>query len=329
MKHVAARQASDHHIATRNGGGSPSTGGSGPRTSAKRAGPLRNAPDIAPNTPPERLQKALAASGLGSRREIEDWIEGGRLRVNNEVASLGQRVGPRDRITFDGRPVQATLGSALLSVLTYHKPAGEIVSQDDPQGRPTVFAKLPRVRNGRWIAVGRLDFNSTGLLLFTTSGELAARLMHPRYEIEREYAVRTVGQLSTEGRERLAAGIELDDGIAKFKSLEDAGGEGLNHWYRVVLQEGRNREVRRMFEAVNLAVSRLLRTRYGPVTLPRDLARGRIRPLRGVELTALLTAVGLGSTPTPSMARGGRRPTRRASAPPGGRPGTRPRSRPN
>ena len=220
------------------------------------------------------------------------------MRVNGAVAILGQRVAARDRIAFDGRLVEATLGPRVVTVLMYHKPAGEIVSQDDPQGRPTVFAKLPRIRAGRWIAVGRLDFNSTGLLLFTTSGDLAAQLMHPRREIEREYAVRTVGQLSMEARGRLAAGIELDDGVAKFKSLEDAGGEGLNHWYRVVLQEGRNREVRRMFEAANLTVSRLMRTRYGPVHLPRDLPRGRFRPLRGPELLALLAVGGLADART-------------------------------
>ena len=247
-----------------------------------------------PEVPPERLQKALATNGLGSRREIESWIEAGRIRVNGDIATLGQRIGPQDRISLDGRPVHATVGPAPVEVLLYNKPAGEIVSQNDPEGRPTVYARLPRRRTGRWIAIGRLDFNSSGLLLFTTSGDLAARLMHPRYGIEREYAVRTVGQLTPETNQRLIEGVELDDGVARFLSVQDAGGEGLNHWYRVVLQEGRNREVRRMFEAMHLSVSRLIRTRYGPVELPRDLPRGKFRPFRGPLLDELLESLSMG-----------------------------------
>lgn len=211
--------------------------------------------------------------------------------MNGAAAVLGQRVRTSDRIMVNGAPIRTPEGPRETVVLAYNKPAGEIVSQKDPEGRPSVFAALPRARRGRWMAVGRLDFNSSGLLLFTTDGELASRLSHPRYEIEREYAVRVTGQLSMEGRGRLLEGLQLEDGLARFKTLEDAGGEGMNHWYRVVLQEGRNREVRRMFEAEGLTVSRLMRTRYGSFDLPRDLPRGRARPVIGPDLARLLKCV--------------------------------------
>ena len=187
-----------------------------------------------------------------------------------------------------GKLVQLKLGDARLPrVLLYHKPEGEIVSRDDPEGRPSVFEKLPRIHNGRWIAVGRLDFNSCGLMLFTSSGELANRLMHPSYELEREYAVRILGQPGPEAIEQLQKGIELEDGLARFNRFEEAGGEGANHWYNVTLSEGRNREVRRMFEAVGLTVSRLMRVRYGPVILPSSLKRGQWRELEGQEVAQL------------------------------------------
>ena len=248
------------------------------------ARPGRPAPTALPTV---KLQKALADSGKGSRREIEDWIAAGRVSVNGEPAHVGQRVSAADKVRLDGRLVQLKAGSERLPrVLLYHKPEGEIVSREDPEGRPTVFEKLPRIHNGRWIAIGRLDFNSCGLMLFSSSGELANRLMHPRYGLEREYAVRVLGQPEAEAIERLQQGIELEDGLARFNRFDDVGGEGANHWYNVTLSEGRNREVRRMFEAVGLTVSRLMRVRYGPVVLPPGLKRGQWRELepRNVQL---------------------------------------------
>lgn len=235
-----------------------------------------------------KLQKALADAGHGSRREIEEWIAAGRVSVNGEIAHVGQRIGPDDKVRVNGRLEQLKAGgSRLPRVLLYHKPEGEIVSREDPEGRPTVFEKLPRINNGRWIAVGRLDFNSCGLMLFTSSGELANRMMHPSYELEREYAVRVLGEPSAEAIQRLTTGIELEDGLAKFNRIVDGGGEGANHWYNVTISEGRNREVRRMFEAVGLQVSRLMRVRYGPVQLPPGLKRGLWRELEAPDVAAL------------------------------------------
>ena len=241
----------------------------------------------------QKLHKVLALAGLGSRREIEGWIAGGRVTVNGRLAQIGQRVGQRDRIQVDGRPVRLKTARALPKVLLYHKPAGEIVSRDDPQERPSVFDRLPRLRGEKWIAVGRLDFNTEGLLVFTTSGELANRLMHPRFELDREYAVRVLGELTPAQVLQLTEGIRLPDGMAKFESLEEGGGTGANRWYRVVIREGRYREVRRMFEALGLQVSRLIRVRYGPLQLPSGLKRGSTRELeqQGVErLLAWLSA---------------------------------------
>jgi 23S rRNA pseudouridine2605 synthase len=219
----------------------------------------------------------LAAAGLGSRREIEEWIAAGRVSVNGSVAQLGARALPHDEIAVDGKPVPRAAPAAP-RVLLYHKPVGQLVTQSDPQGRPTVFSALPA---GRWIAVGRLDLNSSGLLLFTDSGELANRLMHPRYELEREYAARIRGALAPAEKKQLLEGIELDGEVARFDRVEDERrSEGSNRWYRVVLREGRNREVRRLFEALGHAVSRLVRLRYGSVELPADLAAGRWRELR-------------------------------------------------
>ena len=247
---------------------------------------------------PERLHKLLAQSGLGSRREMEALIAVGRVMINGETAQTGQSARPGDRIKVNGRLVSLKFSSHLPRLLIYHKPEGEIVSRDDPQHRPNVFASLPRLAGSRWVAVGRLDFNTSGLLLFTTSGELANRLMHPRYNLVREYAVRILGELPLETQQRLLQGIDLDDGTAQFSTFQDAGGDGANHWYRVSLFEGRNREVRRMFEAVGVTVSRLMRVCYGPFVLPANLRRGQVFELEAKEVSRLMTEFGM-SRPTP------------------------------
>ena len=236
--------------------------------------------------PTEKLQKALAEAGLGSRREMEALIATGVVTINGQTAKLGDRVTSEDMIRVEGRLIRRDQASSTPRVLMYHKMAGEIVSRDDPEGRPSVFFHLPRLQGARWVAVGRLDFNTEGLLLFTTSGELANRLMHPRYEIEREYAVRICGELDAEHILQLQKGVELDDGLAKFSKLEDQGGTGQNHWYLVQINEGRNREVRRMFEAVGFTVSRLIRVRYGAVSLPKSLPRGKRMELTPEEVRA-------------------------------------------
>lgn len=230
---------------------------------------------------------------------MEEWIAAGRVTVNGARAHLGQRVSAGDRVRVDERPVETRELSAPPRVLVYHKPSGEIVSAADPEGRPSVFDRLPRVKSGRWIAVGRLDFTSSGLLVFTTSGDLAARLMHPRFGLEREYAVRVDGALQPEALRRLTEGVLLEDGAARFESVTDAGGTGRNHWYRVVLKEGRNREVRRMIEAVSHRVSRLIRVRFGPLVLPPSLKRGWFRELRPGEVEALVAATGPGAAREP------------------------------
>jgi 23S rRNA pseudouridine2605 synthase len=223
---------------------------------------------------------------------MEAWIAAGRVTVNGARAHLGQRVSDDDRVRVDDRPIEPRGQQTAPRVLLYHKPAGEIVSAADPEGRPTVFDRLPRLKGGRWIAVGRLDFTSSGLLVFTTSGELAAQLMHPRSELEREYAVRVDGLLEPEALRALTQGVLLEDGPARFDTITDEGGLGRNHWYRVVLREGRNREVRRMLEAVNHRVSRLIRVRFGPLALPPGLKRGWFRELRPGEVDALVAAMG-------------------------------------
>ena len=241
-----------------------------------------------PQAEPQKLHKLLAQTGLGSRRELEEWIIAGRVSVNGKPAHTGQRVGPGDRIRVNGRPVDIRYTPRAPRVLMYHKPEGEIVSRADPQGRPSVFDRLPRVGGGRWVNIGRLDFNTEGLLLFTSSGELANRLMHPRYALEREYAVRVIGELTPEQTDRLLAGVELEDGMAAFSRLKAGGGEGTNRWYNAVLSEGRNREVRRMFEALGITVSRLIRVRFGPLQLPPRLKRGMAVELSEDEVSALL-----------------------------------------
>jgi 23S rRNA pseudouridine2605 synthase len=242
--------------------------------------------------PPEaslKLHKVLAEAGLGSRRVMEQWIREGRVTVNGTVAGIGLRVIPGDLIKIGRRVVHWPAARRLPRVLLYHKPEGEIVSRDDPEGRATVFAKLPPLRGAKWLAVGRLDYNTCGLLIFTTSGELAHHMMHPRFDIEREYAVRILGQLSAEQITRLKAGIALADGTtASCVAVADEGGEGSNRWYRVVLKEGRNRIVRRVFEALGLTVSRLMRVRFGIVGLPPRLKRGRTIELTATETKRLL-----------------------------------------
>lgn len=240
-----------------------------------------------------KLHKVLAEAGLGSRRDMEDLIIAGRVSVNGEPAHIGQRILPTDQVRINGKLVQRKVSKRPPRVLIYHKPAGEIVSTSDPEGRPSVFERLPQMKAGKWLAVGRLDFNTEGLLLFTTSGDLANRLMHPRYGIEREYAVRTLGELEEGMRQKLLNGVQLEDGPAQFSKIVDGGGEGANRWYRVTIGEGRNREVRRMFEAVGLTVSRLIRTRYGTLTLPSTLKRGRWDELDEQAVRQLMTASGL------------------------------------
>lgn len=244
-----------------------------------------------PETP--KLHKVLAQAGLGSRLEMEQLIMEGRISVNNEPAHIGQRIQYGDQIKVNGKPIRVRIAPPPARVIAYHKPVGEVVTHDDPQNRPTVFRKLPRLQQGKWQSVGRLDLNTEGLLLFTSSGELANRLMHPRFGLEREYAVRVLGALSDEERQRLLDGVRLDDGQAQFGSIEDGGGDGSNRWYRVTIHEGRNREVRRLFEAVGHAVSRLIRIRYGAMVLPHGLKRGMWMELDERDIRDLTQAAGV------------------------------------
>lgn len=244
----------------------------------------------------ERLQKILAQAGVGSRREMEEWIVAGRVTINGEVATLGMRAVAGDVVCADKRTVyvKGQAAQGLPRVLLYHKQEGEIVSRDDPESRSSVFDNLPKLRGQKWIAIGRLDFNTSGLLIFTTSGELANRLMHPRFEVEREYAVRVQGEMTPEQmRQMTKQGIELEDGVVRFDKLSDEGGEGFNHWYRLVLKEGRNRVVRRTFEALGLTVSRLMRVRFGIVNLPPSIKRGKMAELGEGEIKMMLDWVGL------------------------------------
>lgn len=240
-----------------------------------------------------KLHKVLAEAGIGSRREMEELIVAGRVSVNGEPAHIGQRVSPTDQVRVNGKLLERRARQRAPRVLLYHKPAGEIVTHDDPAGRSTVFARLPKIKNGKWLSVGRLDLNTEGLLIFTTSGDLANRLMHPRYGMEREYAVRVLAELSEEQRKMLLEGVELEDGKANFGTLQFIGGEGSNRWYRVTLHEGRNREVRRLFEAAGVLVSRLIRVRFGDIVLPRGLRRGRWEELDAPLVSALMLQLGL------------------------------------
>lgn len=254
----------------------------------------RDVPPPEPDAGSEKLQKVLARAGYGSRRAVEEWIRAGRVRVNGAVAELGRRVGPEDRVEVDGRPLGRVAERAPVTrVLLYNKPAGEICTRDDPEGRPTCFDHLPRLPEGRWIVVGRLDLMTTGVLLFTTDGELANRLMHPSSGLDREYAVRVHGEVDGAMLERLREGVLLEDGPAKFTDVQYHGGEGTNRWYHVALMEGRNREVRRLWESQGVEVSRLKRVRFGPLVLPSTLVAGRWLELRPEEIEALCRLVGL------------------------------------
>ena len=252
--------------------------------------PLLTKRVLAPQAESPKLHKVLAQAGLGSRLEMEQLILEGRISVNNEPAHIGQRIQYGDQVKVNGRPLRVRIDPPPPRVIAYHKPAGEIVSHDDPKNRPTVFRKLPRLQHGKWQSVGRLDLNTEGLLLFTNSGELANRLMHPRFGIEREYAVRVLGALSNEEKQKLLEGVMLEDGMAQFGSIENGGGEGSNCWYRVTISEGRNREVRRMMEAVGHAVSRLIRIRYGAMVLPHGLRRSTFMELDEADIRALTHA---------------------------------------
>jgi len=251
----------------------------------------------------ERLQKVLARAGFGSRRQIENWIRDGKITVNGKLAELGVSISDTDLVKIEGRSVSIASDPAHTArTLIYHKPAGELTTRKDEAGRPTVFDNLPRIKNGRWISVGRLDFNTSGLLLVTTDGELAHRLMHPSWEIEREYAVRILGKVDEESLQRLQEGVMLEDGMAAFASIQDAGGAGANHWYHVIVREGKNREVRRLWESQDVQVSRLIRIRYGPVSLPRNVRAGRFQDLQQDEIKALYAAVEL-DAPAPRAVR--------------------------
>ncbi len=251
----------------------------------------------------EKLQKVMARMGLASRREIEAWISAGRVKVNGAVASLGMRVDLHDAIAVDGKVIRREESAeSVRRVIIYNKPEGEICTRDDPEGRPTVFDRLPRPKDGRWINIGRLDINTTGLLMFTTDGELANRLMHPSYQMDREYAVRVRGEVDEEMIERLKTGVMLEDGPAKFTDIKEApGGEGFNHWYHCVVMEGRNREVRRLWESQGLVVSRLKRVRFGPVFITSDLTMGRWREMSQREVDILSEEVGLKPVALPDM----------------------------
>jgi 23S rRNA pseudouridine2605 synthase len=250
---------------------------------------------LQPQPEQPKLHKVLAQAGMGSRLEMEQLIMEGRISVNNEPAHIGQRIQYSDHVKVNGKPIRFRIEAPPTRVIAYHKPAGEVVTHDDPQNRPTVFRKLPKLYQGKWQSVGRLDLNTEGLLLFSSSGDLANNLMHPRFGLEREYAVRVLGKLNKEEKQKLLDGVQLDDGMAQFGSIEDGGGEGANCWYRVTISEGRNREVRRMFESVGHAVSRLIRIRYGAMMLPRGLKRGAWMELGEADIRALMNAVSVSS----------------------------------
>lgn len=236
----------------------------------------------------EKIQKVLARAGYGSRRQIEAWIQAGEIHVNDHLATLGERIGPHDRVYWRGELCDRLTQQIETRVLLYHKPEGEICTRHDPEGRATVFDRLPDLREGRWINVGRLDYLTSGLLLFTNDGELANRLMHPSSEIEREYRARVMGRPSAEQINALKTGVELDDGTAHFERFIDEGGEGLNHWYSVTVREGRNRLVRRLFESQDLRVNRLIRVRFGSLSLPSSLTPGQWREIPPEKLSRLI-----------------------------------------
>ena len=237
---------------------------------------------------PERLQKILAASGVGSRRQMEEWISNGWVQVNGKTAQLGDKVSPDDQVSVKGNAIKLKWADRLPRIILYYKQEGEIVSRDDPQGRVSIFDRLPQAASSRWVAIGRLDINTSGLLILTTSGELVQRFAHPKFEVQREYAVRVLGEVSREQMQQLTQGIMLDDGLAQVERISEQGGEGANKWYNVVIKEGRNREVRRIFEHIGLTVSRLVRVGFGPIGLPNRLKRGQFYELNPAEVAAIL-----------------------------------------
>jgi 23S rRNA pseudouridine2605 synthase len=268
----------------------------------------------------ERIQKVLANAGLGSRREVEAWIKDGRINVNGKPASLGDKISEEDRITLDGKPIRRHQKQIIPRTIVYHKPVGEVCTRHDPEGRATIFRKLPKPDNGRWVAVGRLDINTSGLMLLTTDGELANRLMHPSSMIPREYSVRVLGNVSEEQLEQLVQGVQLEDGPARFEEIVDAGGEGANHWYYVLLAEGRKREVRRLWEAVGVTVSRLIRVRFGPIFLEPRIKTGRWEELNPEQTRELYESVRLPVPDIPGMPvkkKRGRPAGKRTRKPPG------------
>ena len=251
----------------------------------------------------EKLHKVLARAGLGSRREIEGWIRAGKITVNGRTATLGDRVTGAERIEVEGRRIAAKrIEDVPTRVIAYHKPEGELVTRDDPEQRETVFAHLPRLKKGRWIAIGRLDLNTSGLLLFTTDGELANAMMHPSRKVEREYAVRIHGRVSEQALINMTRGVQLEDGPARFEEITDAGGSGSNHWYYALLVEGRKREVRRLWESQGMQVSRLIRVRFGPYQLPANLRKGQWRDLTPGEINQLRETAGLAALKPPVLA---------------------------
>jgi len=273
--------------------------------------------------PPERIQKVLANQGLASRREIERWIEAGRIKLNGKPARLGDCYAPGDKLVIDDKPVHfKSAAERPILGLMYYKPDGEVATRSDEKGRKTIFDSLPDCEGGRWINVGRLDLNTSGLLLLTNHGELANRLMHPKYRMSREYAVRVLGEVSDEQIENLLKGVMLEDGKASFESIVDAGGRGSNHWYHVSLREGRNREVRRLWESQGITVSRLIRIGFGPIKLDKLLRAGQYRELKQAELNQLLNEVGLPVTrPRHAAKRHGRKhPYSKSSRPASGPP---------
>jgi 23S rRNA pseudouridine2605 synthase len=254
--------------------------------------------------PSERIQKMLASQGFGSRRHIDKLLSEGRIQVDGKVAKPGDQIQGREKITIDGKPVRLQQQAIKPKLLMYHKPVGRVSTRSDPEGRATVYAQLPKLNQGRWIGIGRLDINTSGLLLFTNHGELANRLMHPSFELEREYAVRVRGEVTPAKIELLTSGVELEDGLARFDQVIDAGGQGVNHWYHVILHEGRNREVRRLWEAVGTEVSRLVRVRYHDFTLPKWLKPGKSRFFGDDEVKRLFATLKLEYPQSPARRRG-------------------------
>jgi 23S rRNA pseudouridine2605 synthase len=274
-------------------------------------GPVLGKRVLRPEPEAPKLHKVLAQSGVGSRRDMEQLIQDGRVTVNGETAHIGMRIAQGDRIAVGGKPVKVRIAPPPARVLAYHKPVGEVVTFNDPEGRPTVFRNLPRLPHGKWQSVGRLDINTEGLLLFTTSGDLANQLMHPRFGVEREYAVRVLGELDPDLRAELLEGVEIDGQRCAFKSIHEGGGEGANRWYRVVITEGRHREVRRMFEEVGLVVNRLIRIRYGVIVLPKGLHRGEWVELDDEDVRAI-RRLAHGAAPAPQPGEGQRAPQGKA-----------------